>query len=102
MCVYRFWSWYSNRGGLYLHDDEEEEGDEDADLRVFPGLMLTGEVEGLGHAMLVPCLVVEQGHQRLVLRELHVRTHHIITFITETLTWLQLHTEITVFYTEHC
>ena len=54
----------------YLHDDEEDERDEDVDLRVFPGVVVADVVELFGHALTAPRAVVEQRHQRLVLRQL--------------------------------
>ena len=54
----------------YLHDDEEDERDEDIDLGVFPGVVVADVVELLGHTLTAPRTVVEQRHQRLVLRQL--------------------------------
>lgn len=54
----------------YLHDDEEEEGDEDVDLRVSPGVVVADEVELLGDSLAAPRAVVKQGDQGLVLRQL--------------------------------
>lgn len=54
----------------YLHDDEEEEGDEDVDLRVSPGLVVADEVKLLGDSLAAPRAVVKQSHQGLVLRQL--------------------------------
>lgn len=54
----------------YLHDDEEDEGDEDVDLRVLPGLGVSDVVELLGDAVLGPRAVVQQRHQRLLLGQL--------------------------------
>lgn len=55
----------------YLHDDEKDERDEDVDLRVLPGVMVVADVvKLLRHALAAPRAVVEQRHQRLVLRQL--------------------------------
>lgn len=54
----------------YLHDDEEDQGDEDVDLRVFPGRRVSDVVELLGDALFGPRPVVQQRHQRLLLGEL--------------------------------
>lgn len=57
----------------YLHDDEEDECDEDVDLGMFPGVVVADVVELLGHALTAPRAVVEQRHQRLMLRQLTSR-----------------------------
>lgn len=57
----------------HLHDGEEDERDEDVDLRVPPGVVVADVVELLGHALAAPGAVVEQRHQRLVLRQLSGR-----------------------------
>lgn len=56
----------------YLHDDEKDERDEDVDLRVLPGVMVVvaDVVKLLRHTLAAPRAVVEQRHQRLVLRQL--------------------------------
>lgn len=54
----------------YLHDNEEDEGDEDVDLRVLPGRGVSDVVELLGDAVFGPRAVVQQGHQRLSLGQL--------------------------------
>lgn len=43
----------------YLHDDEEDQGDEDVDLRVFPGLGVSDVVKLLGNALFGPRPVVQ-------------------------------------------
>lgn len=43
----------------YLHDDEDDQGDEDVELRVFPGLRVTDVVELLGDALFGPGPVVQ-------------------------------------------
>ena len=58
----------------YFHDDEEDEGDEDVDLWVFPGVMVANVVELLRDALTAPRPVVEQSRQRLVLRQLSANT----------------------------
>jgi len=67
----------------YLHDDEDDEGDEDVDLRVLPGLGVTDVVELLGDALLGPRPVVEQRHQRLLLGQLEATGSDIINTRTE-------------------
>lgn len=43
----------------YLHDNEEDEGDEHVDLRVLPGLGVPDVVELLGDAVFGPRAVVQ-------------------------------------------
>lgn len=43
----------------YLHDNEEDEGDEHVDLRVLPGLGVSNVVELLGDALFGPRAVVQ-------------------------------------------
>lgn len=43
----------------YLHDNEEDQGDEDVDLRVFPGLGMSNVVELLSDALFGPRPVVQ-------------------------------------------
>lgn len=43
----------------YLHDDEEDQGDEDVDLRVFPGLRVSDVVKLLSDALFGPRPVVQ-------------------------------------------
>lgn len=43
----------------YLHDDEDDQGDEDVELRVFPGLRVTDVVKLLGDALFGPGPVVQ-------------------------------------------
>lgn len=49
------WTWAKS----YLHDDEDDQGDEDVELRVFPGLRVTDVVELLGDALFGPGPVVQ-------------------------------------------
>lgn len=71
----------------YLHDDEEHQGDEDVDLRVFPGLRVADVVELLCDALFGPRPVVQQRHQRLLLSELNTTGSDIIN----TCYWSEAH-----------
>ncbi len=66
----------------YLHDDEDDQGDEDVDLRVLPGLRVSDVVELLSDALFGPRPVVQQCHQSLLLGQLKATGSDIININT--------------------
>lgn len=60
----------------YLHDDEDDEGDEDIGLRVLPGSCMADVLKLLGNALLCPRPIIQQSDQGLLLGQLHREQGH--------------------------
>ena len=57
----------------YLHDDEEDEGNKNVDMRMFPHFDGADVVKLISHTLLGPGPVIQQSHQGLVLGQLSER-----------------------------